>query len=166
MARGGRRPGAGRKPKQMPSINPEPTKRPGAPTAYHPEYAEQARKLYALGATDFEVAEFFEINVRTLYRWLAAIPEFSQAAKGGKDALDDRVERSLFHRAVGYSYKAVKIFNDKGKALIVEYDEHVPPDTGAAALWLKNRRKEVWRDKPDEAAPDAIVIVGGLPDPE
>jgi hypothetical protein len=28
-----------------------------------------------------------------------------------------------------------------------EYVEHVPPDPGAAKLWLTNRRSEEWREK-------------------
>lgn len=28
--------------------------------------------------------------------------------------------------------------------------KHVPPDTGAIAIWLKNRRPDKWRDKPVE----------------
>jgi hypothetical protein len=59
------------------------------------------------------------------------------------------VERSLYHRAVGYSYDAVKIFmpGGKGKPVIVPYREHMPPDTVACIFWLKNRRREEWRDK-------------------
>ena len=137
MPRGGKREGAGRK-----RIAP---KRP----SYKPEYARDFKKLYELGATDVEVADFFEIEVRTLYYWMRKYPDLIQAAKAGKDALDDRVERSLYHRAVGYTHDAVKIFQFQGQPVIVPYKEHVPPDVSAATLWLKNRRKDVWRDKID-----------------
>ena len=41
---------------------------------------------------------------------------------------DDRVERSLDNRAIGYSYDAVKIFCDKnGKVTRVPCREHVRP---------------------------------------
>ena len=75
--------------------------------------------------------------------------EFSSALKKGKDPADSRVERSLYHRAIGYSYDAVKIFMPAGKdkPVIVPYREHVPPDTVACIFWLKNRRREEWRDK-------------------
>ena len=135
MPRGGKREGAGR-PATM-----------GRPTDYKPEHAKEAKKLYALGATDLEVADFFEINQATLYRWLVRHSDFSEAAKAGKEALDDRVERSLYHRAVGYSHDAVKVMQFQGQPVIVPYREHVAPDVGAATLWLKNRRKDVWRDK-------------------
>ena len=67
--------------------------------------------------------------------------------KAGKAEADVRVERSLYQRAVGYSYDAVKIFCDKnGKVTRVPYREHVPPDFTAHIFWLKNRDPAHWRD--------------------
>jgi len=64
-----------------------------------------------------------------------------------KAASDDKVERSLFARATGYSYEAVKIFHTKeGKTVKVPYTQHVPPDVTAQIYWLKNRRPDRWRD--------------------
>jgi hypothetical protein len=56
--------------------------------------------------------------------------------------------RSLYERANGYSYDAVKIFMPAGskQPVIVHYTEHCPPDVGAAFIWLKNRDPERWRD--------------------
>jgi hypothetical protein len=125
----------------------------GRPSGFRPEYAEQARKLCELGATDIELADFFEVSDRTIYRWQAKHPEFCQALKAGKVSADERVERSLYHKAVGYSYDAVKIItvaigNNQGSEVRHEkYREHVPPDTTAMIFWLKNRRPEAWRDK-------------------
>jgi hypothetical protein len=58
------------------------------------------------------------------------------------------VERSLYERANGYSYDAVKIFMPAGakEPVIVHYTEHCPPDVGAAFIWLKNRDPDRWRD--------------------
>lgn len=119
------------------------------PSAYRKEYADQARELCELGATDFELAIFFKVDVRTIYNWKHSHPAFFQALKVGKDALDDRVERSLYQRAVGYSFNAEKIFHHQGAITRADYVEHVPPDPGAAMSWLKNRRGDKWRDKSD-----------------
>jgi len=119
----------------------------GRPTNYRDEYADQARRLCELGATDLELAEFFEIDVRTLYRWKHTQPEFCQAVIAGKDAADDRVERSLYNRAVGYSFDSEKIFHFQGAITRAPFVEHVPPDPSSALIWLKNRRGEKWRDK-------------------
>lgn len=119
----------------------------GRPTAYKPEYAQQAERLCALGATDIELAEFFGVDVRTVYRWKHTHADFCQSLKVGKDALDDRVERSLYQRAVGYSFNSEKIFHFQGMITRADIVEHVPPDPGAAMSWLKNRRGEKWREK-------------------
>jgi hypothetical protein len=119
----------------------------GRPTDYKPEYAEQAAKLCKLGATDIELADFFNVSARTIYRWQAAHEEFCQALKAGKQAADERVERSLFAKATGYTFDAVKIFQYEGAPVEVPYREHVPPDTTAAIFWLKNRKPADWRDK-------------------
>jgi hypothetical protein len=36
---------------------------------------------------------------------------------------------------------------NSGEPVYAEYVEHVPPDPGAAKLWLVNRRPNEWRDK-------------------
>jgi hypothetical protein len=121
----------------------------GRPSKYRPEFVEQARKLCELGATDADLGRFFEVTTVTIWRWQNEFPEFCNALKVGKEAADDRVERSLYHKANGYTFRAVKIFMPAGavEPVYAEYDEHVPPDTTAAIFWLKNRRTAVWRDK-------------------
>lgn len=121
----------------------------GRPSKFQPEMCEQARKLSALGATDRELADFFKVSVSTLALWKVEHQEFSDALKLGKEVADDRVERSLYQKAVGYSVDSVKIFADPktGAEQIVPFVEHYPPDTTAAIFWLKNRRKDEWRDR-------------------
>lgn len=122
-------------------------KKRGRPSGFKPDYVEQARKLCELGLTDEELAKFFEVHVATIYRWQAQFPEFCEALKVGKAPADDRVERSLYHKAVGYTFESEKIFNYQGDVVRAKTVEHVPPDTTAAIFWLKNRRKQDWRDK-------------------
>jgi hypothetical protein len=121
----------------------------GRPRTYQPEFCEQATKLCALGALNREVADFFGVTVKSIERWCHAYPEFAEAMRMGKEPADDRVERSLYHRANGYSYEAVKIFMPAGarEPVIVPYIEHVPPDPASMIFWLKNRRKWQWSDR-------------------
>lgn len=119
----------------------------GRPSGYQPEFAKQAQKLCQLGATDKELADFFEVSDRTIYRWQTQFPEFCQALKAGKEAADERVERSLYHRATGYTFESEKVFQFQGSIVRADTKEHVPPDTTAMIFWLKNRRPEAWRDK-------------------
>lgn len=126
---------------------PSAPRKPGRPTDYRPEYAEQARKLALLGATDIELADFFEVAVSTISRWKVMHEEFSEALKVGKEAADERVAQSLYHRALGYSHPEVDIRVVEGQIVQTPLIKHYPPDTTAAIFWLKNRRKEEWRDK-------------------
>jgi hypothetical protein len=119
----------------------------GRPTKYTPAFARVAVEMCKLGATDADLAEAFGVSTRTIWRWRSTDRDFCQALKVGKGPTDDRVERSLYQRAVGYSYNAVKVMQNNGEPVYAEYVEHVPPDPGAAKLWLTNRRPEEWRDK-------------------
>lgn len=119
----------------------------GRPSSYKPEFAKQAEKLCELGATDEDLADFFEVSIRTISNWKTSQPEFLQALKGGKEAADQRVERSLYQKAVGYTHDAVKIFQHQGTVIEAPYREHIAPDTTAAIFWLKNRRPDLWRDR-------------------
>lgn len=136
----------------------EPTKRknkPGAgrPTLYRPEYPQQAYKYCLLGATNEKLAMLFEVSIPTIDKWLIEHEEFSGAVKAGRDEADALVAKSLFHRALGYEHKAVKIVADAktGMDHTVEYIERYPPDTTAAIFWLKNRQREQWREKSEQA---------------
>ena len=55
-----------------------------------------------------------------------------------------RVQRSLYERANGYNFEAVKIFMPSGskQPVVVHYTEHLPPDPTSAMFWLKNRDPE------------------------
>jgi len=114
---------------------------------YRPEYAEQGRKLcLLLGATDEELARFFDVSTATLREWLAGLPEFANAVRAGKESADADVADRLHRRAIGYSHEATRVFSDRN----VSYVENYPPDTSACIFWLKSRRPDRWRDKVDE----------------
>lgn len=121
----------------------------GRPPKYDPSYVKQVEKLCALGATNQEIADFFEVNVRTVDRWIVTHEDFCRAVKTAREVADDRVERSLYHRAVGYEQEAVKIFMPAGavEPVYAKYREKVAPDATSMIFWLKNRKPDKWRDK-------------------
>lgn len=125
----------------------------GRPSKYKEEYAEQAYKLCLLGATDKELADFFEVDEATINRWKQDHPEFCESLKRGKVEADSVIASKLYHRAKGYEHKAVKFATHEGMITDqVEYIEHYPPDTTAAIFWLKNRQPAKWRDKQEVEA--------------
>lgn len=130
------------------------------PSKYKPEFVAQAEKLCKLGATDLEIADFFEIDVRTLHRWKAEHDEFCHALKAGKAQADERVERSLFSRANGYEHDEVDIRVVGGEIIQTPIRKFYPPDTTACIFWLKNRKPAEWRDKVDQtvSGPDGGPI--------
>lgn len=130
----------------------------GRNSLYKPEYDEIAKRLCDIGATDFELAQFFGVNKSTIYYWKNEYPSFNEACQLGKTGPDSRVENSLYHRAVGYSFDARKFFNNEGEITTVEYVEHVPPDTKAAHIWLLNRRPDKWREKVEHSGTDGGPI--------
>ena len=119
----------------------------GRPTDFKPEYVKQAAKLCALGATDYELADFFGVDTRTIYRWRNTHDDFCHAVTCGKEKADERVARALFNRAVGYTFESEKVFQFQGDVVRAPTVEHVPPDPSAAKLWLVNRRPDEWREK-------------------
>ena len=135
----------------------------GRPSSYKPEYAAQAEKLCKLAATDIEIADFFEVDVRTIYRWKEAHEEFSQALKTGKELADERVERSLFSRATGYEHDEVDIRVIGQEIVQTKIRKYYPPDTTAGIFWLKNRRPAEWRDvsKIDHTSSDGTMSPRG-----
>ena len=130
----------------------------GRPTAYKKEYSEQVIKLCKLGATDKELADFFNVCEATINNWKIKEPEFLESIKKGKEIADAEIAESLYNRAKGYSHKEDKIFNDNGKPLIVPTIKHYHPDTTAVIFWLKNRKPNNWRDKTEQEHTGKINI--------
>lgn len=122
----------------------------GRPTKYEDKFAEQAAKLCALGATDIELADFFEVDVSTIYRWKSLHQQFCEAIKTAKEVADERVERSLYARATGYEHDEVDLRVIEGQVVQTPIRKFYPPDTTAGIFWLKNRRSQQWRDKVEQ----------------
>jgi hypothetical protein len=133
----------------------------GRPTLYKPEFEEQVYRLCLLGATDEEIAGFFGVDERTINNWKHYYPEFFHSMSKGKLSADAEIAESLFKKAKGYQYTEVRtkqglLFGDDnspnpGEELpvveIVSTVKEFSPDTGAAFIWLKNRRSTQWKDK-------------------
>lgn len=120
----------------------------GRPSEYKPQYAKQAKVACERGFTDQELAELFDVSTVTIYNWTLKYPEFLNALKIGKSVWDNRTERSLYHKANGYTYDSEKIFydSDTKEVIRVPIKVHHPPDTTAIIYWLGNRRRDIWKN--------------------
>ena len=117
------------------------------------------------GLTDAQMAGNMRINPATLYDWKKKYPQISQALKKGKEVVDIQVENALLKRALGYDFQEEKIEkSDKDGLKVVQTVKHIPPDTTAQIFWLKNRRPDRWRDKPELTAADegGVQIIDDL----
>lgn len=121
----------------------------GAPTLYKQEYAELARKYCLLGATDKDLAKFFEVHSDTIAEWKVVHLEFSESIKKGKDQADANVADRLYQRAMGYEHDEVDIKVVSGEIVQTPIRKIYAPDPTAAIFWLKNRQRANWRDKQD-----------------
>jgi hypothetical protein len=121
----------------------------GRLSLYKPEYAELARKLALLGATDEELAGVIGVGVTTIHAWKHEHVEFAESQKEGKMAADGNVANRLYQRAMGYEHPEVDIRVVAGEIIQTPIIKIYPPDPTAAIFWLKNRQKAKWRDKID-----------------
>lgn len=119
---------------------------------YKSEYDELAYNYALLGATDRQMAEFFDVSEVTINEWKKVHPSFLKSMSGGKSQADALVAKSLFHRALGYSHPETKIATRDGQITdTLDVVKHYAPDTAAASFWLKNRQPDIWRDKKEIA---------------
>ena len=114
------------------------------------------------GLTDEQIAHKCGISESTLYAWKAKYSEISEALKEGKEVVDQQVENALLKRALGYEYiettherVVVGIDEETHKpihemALTKTVTKMVIPDTTAQIYWLKNRRRDVWKNDHDK----------------
>lgn len=134
----------------------------GRPPKYKKEFAKQAEKLCELGATNRVLADFFEVSERTIERWTAENAAFCRALRVGKEPADDKVERALYERALGYSHPDIDIRVIEGQIVETPITKHYPPDAKAALAWLYNRRGEKWHPKPEEAEGESNPMAAAL----
>jgi hypothetical protein len=118
----------------------------GRPTKYRPEYDERAMKLCMLGFTDIELATHFDVAESTIHLWKKEHPSFSEHIKMGKDLPDADAAYGLLQRARGMTIPDCHVSVHKGKVTITQLVKHIPPDPNAAMKWLKNRRKDQWKE--------------------
>ena len=133
------------------------------------------------GLIDEQIAKNMGVRRETLANWKNRFQGIRNALKKGKEVADREVENALFKRAVGYRYTEVteelRLNRETGKKELTvtkRLTKEVLPDVTAQIFWLKNRKRNEWRDRWDEPAEDkgagaledwiAAVSEGEMPD--
>ncbi|MGN1020329.1 MAG: helix-turn-helix domain-containing protein [Aristaeellaceae bacterium] len=108
------------------------------------------------GLTLEQIAEKCGCTRETLRQWRNTYPAISAALKRNADIVDAEVENALLRRALGYQVtettRELKPDPESGEARLTvtrEVTKHVAPDTTAQIFWLKNRRPDRWRNRPE-----------------
>ena len=104
---------------------------------------KQAERLAGLGLTDNEIGIALGICEKTVRNWKKD-KRFLAALKKGKLKSDKSVVKSLYKRALGFSYTENTYESGRLTKKVVK---QLAPDTTACIFWLKNRRPDDWRDK-------------------
>lgn len=122
------------------------------------EGLEQIKAWSRNGLTQADIAHNVGCSLSTFKEWLKKYPDLSAAIKHTREVADIRVENALYKRATGYDYEEV-VREEGPKGVTVRVTKkHVPPSEVAALFWLKNRKPDVWRDKPAEKDDDGHVV--------
>lgn len=141
-----------------------PKKKGGRPSKFSKNIQRKIRKLALRGFTDDDIAEIIDVTKQTLNNWKKKYSEFFDSLKNWKLLADQKVERSLYERACGYSHpdtKAQFVMDDSGgRWEYADLIKHYPPDPTSMIFWLKNRQPSKWRDKQEiEESGEKIIRV-------
>lgn len=134
----------------------------GQPTLYKPEYCGVAHNYCLLGATNEELASFFEVTRRTVDNWIARHRDFAEAVRSGRVAADARVARCLYDRAIGWQHTVERTVMHCGKPRTLTHVVRYPPDVQACIFWLRNRRPEMWRERAAKSDDGSIDLIAEL----
>lgn len=127
----------------IPSLEEELINQPktNADTKYKIEYADVASRLISAGFTQEHLGYTFQVNVRTIRRWMKAHPEFQAAIDEGKINQQKRLVAKSLQSAAGYDYETSKcktVRNAAGEIIKKEeivFHNHQPPNHNLL-IWL------------------------------
>lgn len=114
------------------------------------------------GLTEKQIAKNMGCSLSTLKKWKTDHAAIMTALKKGKEVADYEVENALYKRATGYEVTETVTKTVKGVEVTETVTKKIPPDVTAQIFWLKNRRPDRWRDKPDPDQTDTLAAAARI----
>jgi len=117
----------------------------------------QIQILLNKGFTEGEICEFYDISEELWYKYKREHHTFLERIEDWRAEFDEKIERALAERAVGYTHAEEKIWmSPQGEIIRADTKKHYPPETAAITLWLTNRRRSQWAKiiKSEVSGPD------------
>ena len=147
--------------KPKPKI-PVPKIRVGRPPKDFEKNKDLILRLAARGFDNAEMSKIVGVTPQTLDNWQNKYPDFFDTLKIQKAMSDEKVERSLYERACGYSHPETKAQwvgdENGGRWETLDMIKHYPPDPTSMIFWLKNRQPDRWRDRVETEHSGNIVL--------
>lgn len=115
-----------------------------------------------------QIAHNMGITPATLSHWQAQYSQIKQALSKGREICYYEVENALYKSAMGYDAKEIEqVENYDANGDLISKSKrvrtrHIPPNTGAICVILKNRLPDKWQDKPERAANTDVADDGFL----
>jgi hypothetical protein len=122
------------------------------------------------GMTELQIAEKLDISHESFYLYKRKYTEFSDSLKTGKAELIEKLEETLYTRAMGKEYEETKTYiekDEKGKEKKkIEKTKKMLHSDACLIFALKNLDKSKWRDKQDieHSGVTGVVFVDDIDD--
>lgn len=107
------------------------------------KYLPEVTKWISEGATFKDIAQRFNVNTDTIYRWRKRHEEFNEAVNKGLDLLFDDIEASLYQSCKTQTIN--EEWYDENGNLSKKFVKQIPANQRSIEYALNNRRPEKWR---------------------
>lgn len=118
------------------------------------------------GLTLEQIAHNMGVRRETLFVWCKQYPNIDNALKKGEEVAIYEVENALYKSAIGHYAEDVEKIETKDESgrviqtITKGHRRYIPPNVGAQAFILKNRRSVKWRDNPGITETDKVADDG------
>lgn len=144
-------------------------RRPGRPALFEnlptDVICRNVTRYLKLGVSHEQAAVALGISVDTFYDWIKKYRQFSEAVKAGEIDADAEMASAMYRAGTGNKriveqFVKLKDGPDRERVEVVEVEIEDPLNVSAQIFWLKNRRRDLWKDmrSTEMSGPDGRAI--------